>query len=188
MSCNEKARLASEVEGTWSGAPTVLDNVTTGDYSIIDTFTFQCDSTDEGGKIYISSMLNGTIAYTHPTYSLNQPISADVSGSAMISGSWKAIDDDEIAVIIDPASLTVNINPVEMILTSDILTQKTENNPEDMPAAVSLQAKTGFERALRPYYSRINHLDDVKVKDGTVLKFEIGDTDYAMMRQGGTSK
>lgn len=188
-SCNEKARLASEVEGTWSAAPSSLANNASGDYTVIDTYTFTRDASGgEGGSVMITGMLNGVMASTHPVLSLDQPISTSVSGTATITGTWKAVDDDEIAVMLDPTSLKVTVNPVEMVLTSNILTDATANKPEEMSASVADKAKMEFERVLRPYYTRINHLDDVKVKDGTILKYEIGDRDYSMMRQGQAGK
>lgn len=182
-SCNEKASLAKEVAGTWSGAPVTVSDNAAGDYTVIDTYVFTIDKTGESGNVEIASMINGTLPATHPALSFDQPISAGISGKTTIEGSWRAIDDDEIVVMLDPESMKVEVNPVELVLSENILSKETTDKPQDMSATVAQVVKADFQRVMLPYYTRINHLDDVKVKDNSILKFEIGKTDYSLMRQ-----
>lgn len=182
MSCNERADLAESVAGTWSGATEMAANTTDGQFTVTDTYTFTVDKTDEGGTMMIVGMVNGTMPASHFALSLDQPVSTSVSGKVEVTASWRAIDDDEISVMIDPETFKVTVDPVEMVLTSNVITDNTQNTPEDLSASAMKKVEDTFRKVLLPRYVQLSHLDDVKVK-GDILKYEIGKTDYAMMRQ-----
>ncbi|MDE7410602.1 MAG: hypothetical protein K2M94_01005 [Paramuribaculum sp.] len=183
MSCNERADLAKSVEGTWSGAPVMLANNAEGDFTVIDTYTFTVDKTGEGGTLMITGMVNGTVPSSHFALSLDQPVSTSVSGRTSVTASWRAIDDDDISVMVDPESFTVTVDPVEMVLTSNVITDATENTPENLSAAAMKKVEDSFRKVIMPHYMELTHMDDVKVKNGDYLKFEVGKKDFSLMRQ-----
>lgn len=182
-SCDESARLAKSIAGTWSGAPEQLVNEVGMQATMVETVAFECDSTSRGGGVVISSMVSVTQSIPSDS-ALVEPFSMTASVKSYIMGKWQAIDDDEVMVQLDPTSMVVDVDPDAVILTANVLTGATASGTETLKSHAIELVKSKLTVALQSHYFAMRHLDDVKVKDGSTLKFEVGKTDYVFMRQG----
>lgn len=182
QSCDDSAKLAENIEGTWSGAPEHLIDTSASSASIIDTYTFTHTPDTKGGNITITSVISVT-GQIDGSQAIVQPFSLSASGTASVQGTWEAIDDDEIAVAIDPKTLNVAIDPDAVVLSSSMLTGNTSAAVDSMKPALVNTIKAQVQQAVGNRYLSLKRLDDVEVK-GPMLKYEIGKQHYTMSRQG----
>lgn len=182
-SCDEAGRLAGEVSGAWSSTPQMLVNDTGSQATIVETIDFQRDSTTNGGTVVITGLISST-GSTSGNEALIQPFEIAASARSTVSGTWKAVDDDELMLTLDVQGLTVDVDPTALVLSSNVVTGQTESNPEDVKPQVAKMVGAALQRQLTARYTSWTKLDDVKVKDkGATLKFEVGKTDYVYTSQ-----
>ncbi len=61
---------------------------------------------------------------TVPQFDLNGgELCLNVAGTAMMNGKYAIVDDDEVAITLDPTSLTVNVDPQAIKYQSNIFTE-----------------------------------------------------------------
>lgn len=135
-----------------------------------------------GGTINIVGMLSATTQLVGDQ-SFAEPVSLTASARSSISGTWVAIDDDEVAVQLDLSTLSVDIDPDAIVANNNLLSEENSAKITEMKPAISATMAAGMRQALSTRYSSIRQLDDVKIKE-PLLKFEIGHTDYVFTRQG----
>lgn len=167
------------------GTPENISDNTAVTATILETLDITADDSavakgSHGGVITISGMLSATTQFVGDDV---EPLSLTASAKSLISGTWTAIDDDEVAVILDLSTLTVNVDPDAVSINNSILNGKAAPQLETMKPAVAATVAESMKRALSTRYTTIRRLDDVKVK-GPLMKFEIGKTDYVFTRQG----
>lgn len=182
QSCDDTARLIKDVTGTWSGAPEKLVDNSASSATIIDTYTFTAIPDTKGGNVTITSLISVT-GQIDGAQAIVQPFSLSASGTASIQGTWTAIDDDEIALSLEPKTLDVNIDPQAVVLSSSLLSGNTSAAVDSMKPALVQTIKAQVQQAVTARYLSMKHLDDVDVK-GSILKYEIGKHHYTMSRQG----
>lgn len=183
FSCDNGAmRLSRDIEGSWSGAPEKLVQSGSSEATVIETYDFLGNDSINGGNIIINSILSVTGQITG-SEAIVQPFSLTASGSATISGTWRAIDDDEISIALDPRTLQVNVDPDAIVLSSNILSGTEAPSVDSIAPGIAAQIRSQMSQALEMRYLTIKHLDDVKIKDN-ILKYEIADIDYLLQRQG----
>lgn len=182
QSCDDTARLIKDVTGTWSGAPEKLVDNSASSATIIDTYTFTAIPDTKGGNVTITSLISVT-GQIDGAQAIVQPFSLSASGTASIQGTWTAIDDDEIALSLEPKTLDVNIDPQAVVLSSSLLSGNTSAAVDSMKPALVQTIKAQVQQAVTARYLSMKHLDDIDVK-GAILKYEIGKHHYTMSRQG----
>ncbi|MDE6448790.1 MAG: hypothetical protein K2L41_01760 [Muribaculaceae bacterium] len=181
-SCDEKARLADSVTGSWSGQAERIDTPnqpTTTTVTRMLTFTPDLNSST-GGTLRATAMFSvesGT--KLQPTGI--QPIAVTVNGSATISGHWEAIDDDEIAVSFDSRTLTIDIDPQEVLLEYDITTQEATPMDESIKPDIAASVKRSMTNVMNHSVFNYGKIDDIKVK-GLLMSCEINKKDYTLHR------
>lgn len=182
-SCNEEAKLARDIEGTWSGAPEVFVNDASSRSTIIETFTFERDTT-KSGTVMIGALVSSTGA-VQGTDAIVQPFSVSAAAKSTISGRWQVIDDDELVLTLDPSTMKVEVDPSAVVLTTNLLTGAEAPSTESLRPQMAEAIRSNLSHVLAMRYLSYRKLDDVKVKDkGTMLKFEVGKQDYILSRQG----
>lgn len=181
-SCDDAARLAKDIEGTWSGAPERFIDDTTGTSTIIESMTFAMDSTGKGGDMIIVGLVSSTGQISGST-SIMQPISVSAAAKAEILGKWIAVDDDEINVNLDTRTLSVNVDPSGVVLTTNLLDGNTSASTEAIKPQVAESIKLQITNALQMRYASIKRIDDIKIK-GNVMEYEIGHDKFTASRQG----
>lgn len=181
--CNEAERLASQVEGTWSSTPQMLVNDAGSQATLVETITFERDSAKTGGPVVIVGMVSSTGAMTGSD-ALVQPFEIAASAKSTVTGRWTAVDDDEIMLALDVANMSVAVDPSGLVISGNVLDGATQSNPEALKPQFASMVEAALRRQLLARYTSMTKLDDVKVKDnGSLLKFEIGKTDYVYSSQ-----
>lgn len=181
-SCDESKKLASKLEGSWTGAPERLTDNAFGATTTIDTYTFTPDAAiKNGGQVLISTMLsvNGGIDQSQ---GVMQPFSLSAAASASVNGTWQAVDDDEVNLNIDVTTLSVEIDPKAVVLTMNMLNTDTSAATDSIKPQVMEHIKNRITQDLQNKYFALKRIDDVKIK-GDVLEFEISSHDYYLTRQ-----
>lgn len=183
-SCNEAAKLANNIEGTWSGAPERFIDDPTGTATVIESTTFAVDSTGKGGDMIVVALVSST-GQVQGSASIMQPISISAAAKAEILGKWQAIDDDEIHVNLDPRTLTVSVDPEGVVLTTNLLDGAAQANVASIKPQVAESVKGQVAHALQMRYASIKKIDDIDIK-GNVMEYEINHKEYTASRQGPT--
>ncbi len=179
VSCESATRLAKDVDGTWTGGVDRIpgDALTSDVYSTY-TFTYNADQAQAGGDIVINATLSANYSDNVVVGDMPSSVALTVAGTSKVSGTWTAVDDDEIVITLNPSTLEVNLDPDAQSLTTTAgLT--TEAIDTLKPRLLSM-IKDRMAYDLRIKYSSPIHMDDVKVKDGKVLDYEVDDVDYTL--------
>lgn len=182
--CDSKAKLAEDIDGTWTAAPVKLTNNEQGYSSITETFMFEQDSTAASGTVVITSMISlqkSAPANAAPT----APFMMTAAARATISGSWVAIDDDELALQLNPQTLSVEVDPTMVQVAMNPLSDQTSVTPDTLTSSMLDYVKATITQDLNVHYADFTKIDDIKFKQkNATMEFEIGKTDYSLMRQG----
>lgn len=186
-SCDENARLAKALPGAWAGTPENITDNTAVTATIIETLVISenqeaVPKNSYGGTVTVTGMLSATTQVL-PNSGIQEPVGLSVSAKSDIKGTWTVIDDDEVAVVLDPSTLTVTVDPEAVTLNNGMMTETRSPNLESIKMSFAKSISDGIRQALVTRYSIVRHLDDVKIK-GPLLKFEIGKSDYVFTRQG----
>lgn len=187
VSCNDNARLASEVQGAWTGTPENFTDNSVVTATILETFDFVSDGTviakgSHGGSVVIAGMITASTQVVADA-GLVEPLSLTATAKSTISGTWTVIDDDEIALSLNLQSLAVDVDPSTLVVEGNVLTGNDTPKIDSIRPSVAATIGASMKRALENRYASFRHLDDVKVK-GPLLKFEIGKMDCVFTRQG----
>lgn len=187
VSCDKTARLAKELPGSWAGTPENFTDNSAVTATIIETFDIVSDPSlvpekSHGGSITIIGMLSANTQVLGEAEQI-EPLSLTVTGKSMISGTWVAIDDDEVVVNLDPSTLKVEVDP-DAVLVNGLMTDVNGPKIDSLKPSVAATIANSLRIALTNRYTSVRKLDDVKIK-GPLMKFEIGHTDYVFTRQGG---
>lgn len=187
VSCNDNARLASEVQGAWTDTPENFTDNSVVTATILETFDFVSDGTviakgSHGGSVVIAGMITASTQVVADA-GLVEPLSLTATAKSTISGTWTVIDDDEIALSLNLQSLAVDVDPSTLVVEGNVLTGNDTPKIDSIRPSVAATIGASMKRALENRYASFRHLDDVKVK-GPLLKFEIGKMDCVFTRQG----
>lgn len=185
--CDSSSKLAEQLEGTWSGSPQNITDNSALSASILETYEFnKLPDVDNNGKpggvITIVGMISATTQMVEENAGEN-PFEFSASARSTISGTWISVDDDEVILRLDPATLEVNVDPDAVIPGSALLPDHQKARIEELKPGVMQMISSSLKNVLLQRYASLNKLDDVKVKD-SMLKFEIGDTDHVFILQG----
>lgn len=179
-SCDENARLARDIQGSWAGTPERLNDAEDVTSTIVETFTFTPDAVNPKAKKG-NVTITGNVSTTIPI--AVSPVSISAAATTSIQGSWSIIDDDEIALVLDPKSLQVKVDPEAVTVSNDIFTDQNIPQVDSLRREVTANIGAQIRRDAETRYLSVKHLDDVKIK-GPILKFEIADIEYVLTRQG----
>lgn len=180
---NSEARFAKEIPGVWQGTPEAISDNSAISASIIDTYEFSPASMTANetltGAVTVSGMVNVSTQVVDSAFV--EPIQLSAAAHTTISGTWTVVDDDEIALSMDVASLVVDVDPKAVAANGSPMVMGTPAtdalNPE-----VRARIAEGIKQALSVRYASLRHMDDVKIK-GALLKYEVGEEDFVLTRQ-----
>lgn len=182
--CDSASRLATEIAGTWSGAPVTIElpmtSATTA--SSIDTYTFTHDPDGRGGNLTVTSMLSLS-APAGPVNATTGPVSISAAATASIQGRWEAIDDDDISVTLQPKTLQVSVDPSAVVVSTSPLSAGPSASVDSITPALVATITETLRRDLPNRYLAIKQLHDVEIK-GSLLNWEINDREETLSRQG----
>lgn len=104
------------------------------------------------------------------------------SAVSTINGTWTVIDDDEIALVLNPETLVVNMDPEAVTVANNVVTNNDNPSIEKLKSGMVTTLRDGIKHTLSMRYASIRQLDDIKIK-GPLMKFEIGKNDYVFTKQ-----
>ena len=179
--CDQTSNLASKMEGTLTGTPTSLSNDIAGSTTIIETVSFTRIEKTDGGIIDVVAAISATSSAADDndaigTYTLT------AAAEATASGTWKAIEGDEVSVTIDPASIVVKVDPDGVDINADIFTGEMLPSVDSIKPEIIRQLQERIQRDVMTRFINIRHLDDVKVNND-ILRFETDNKDFTMSLQ-----
>lgn len=177
VSCGESpSRLASDIEGTWSGVPEQFRRqlMIDGQFTPAYQFVRNSDSKTSGVVTQTSQVAVILPFTTNATDSAgNTPVSVTASALATVTGVWSAVDDDDIMLSFDMNTLKIDVDPDAEYLYADprLSTDIPRVQPIDgnVRSAVTALVKKGMTDVV----GNIREIEDVKVKDG-MMRCEIG--------------
>ena len=181
VSCDETARLAKEIQGSWCGTPERLSDEMSGTANIVETFNFVRDYKN-GGPLIISAMVDAT-GPLQQTDQIVQPYALSAAAEVSAQGVWTAIDDDEVSVAIDPQSIEIDIDPADIVFDTNLLTNQEAPALDSIRPLAAVSLKARLKREITTRFLELKHLDDVKVKKN-LLRYEVGKKDITMSRIG----
>lgn len=181
-SCDSEGRLAKDLTGTWAGTPENFTDHSAITASVIDTYEFMPDTCPSGpthaGPLTIAGMISTS---TQVVGDGAEPIELSAAARSIISGSWTVVDDDEILLRLDPATLDIMVDPEDVAVSTNPLSP-SGISVDSLRTAMSATIRAGLYQALLTRYASMMHLDDIEIK-GQLMKFEINDIDYTLTRQ-----
>ncbi len=180
-SCNERASLATKIEGTWTGTPERIADASTAYSTMIKTYEFNVSDTGEGGTLVITALID--VENTVPgTAAEVQPIAVSAAATATVTAQWEAIDDDEIIVHIDPSSLTINVDPSAVTLNYNAVDDSSSSALSELKPQAAAIIGRQVNAAVSSNIMGITKIDDIKIANN-ILECEIGKTDVSLRRQ-----
>lgn len=163
-----------DIAGTWQG--NVRNALPGQTQEMTVTYDFGKD-----GKVNTSYLI--TISEPLPEVdSLVAPYQINVAATATINGTWRYVDgeDDDVSMTLDPASLSVNIDPDAVTFRTNVITAQQAPVLDSLkPAAIAHYTQIVTEAVKRQSTTVV--LEDIEIKD-PLMKFEINDRDYTFHR------
>ncbi|MDE6484819.1 MAG: hypothetical protein K2L14_05450 [Duncaniella sp.] len=180
VSCESATRLAKDVDGTWTGGvERIPGDALNSDVFSTYTFTYNADNAQAGGDIVINATLSANYSDNVVIGDIPSTVVMTVAGTSTVSGTWTAVDDDEIVITLNPSTLKVSLDPDAQSLTTTVPGMTSEAIDTLKPQLLSM-IKDRMAYDLRIKYSSPIRMDDVKVKDGKTLAYEVNDVDYTL--------
>ncbi|MDE5553820.1 MAG: hypothetical protein K2J10_01380 [Muribaculaceae bacterium] len=174
-----------EIEGTWTGTPTRIDNISAAcDASATMSISFTQDKDSaESGEITISALIDANQPVTSTTDGLDQPYEVSVAATAVITGHWSYEEDgdDDILITLDPSTLQVNVDPNGVTFSNDVLTETQQPLLDSLSSATADAWKKSLTKAMAERFYDINKISDIKVRNG-IMSCEIHDRDFTFRR------
>lgn len=181
---SEEKRLAGAIPGMWAGTPETFSDINDLTATVTDTYYFSPDTavvTERQcpvGPITIQAMVS--MATQVMTGDMMEPLSLSASGTAQIRGTWSAIGDDEISLSLDPQTLTVVVDPGQVVANGALIGE-SQAAVDSMRPQVANNLQASLMSALSARYSSMRLMEDVEVK-GNLMKYEMGAQDFVLTR------
>lgn len=198
--CDESAKLAGEVEGTWTAPKTEMASVRKDHKENTDkegkdhrggrpdgkpdmkptlscapTITFVRTQGTNGGTLTISANYEVTQGVNVTDTVLTVPVKATVSGTVTADGTWQAKDDDEIVVTLDASKTSVTVDPASLALSYATLTDASASGLETLKEKVAGNISSAVVPMLQHRIGQLRKFDDVRIA-GNTMTMEIGKT------------
>lgn len=181
-SCNEKAKLADAISGSWSGQAERVEvpNAKTTT-TVTRNITFTSDTNSSTGGEVTATALFSVESGTELEAAGTQPIAVTVNGTATIQGHWEAISDDDVMVAFDANTLKVDIDPNEVVLEYNIATEESAPVEETTSDQVVTAVTKSITPLLQQRVFNYSKIKDIKVK-GVLMSCEMDKKDYTFHR------
>lgn len=133
----------------------------------------------QDGSVTLSSDINLTEPVNRQVDEALMEYQVSVSATASIQGKWQYVQDenDEVVIVLDDNSFTLNIDPDAVTFSQNILDGQQTPETETMKQQAIEKYTAMLTPAMKAYFTRFGRLDDIKVQKG-FLNCEISDTDY----------
>lgn len=173
-SCESPERLASRLEGAWSGVPERFDKEIVGDGTYTPVYEFTRPDKRPEGNVTLAAQVSVTMPVNAPVDSLGtSPVSATAAAMATVSGIWIADDDDEVKIAFDPSTLTITMDPDVQFEIADLFTSYDTDSVATVPTPVMKSFQEQIRKGMNDVISHINEFEDVNFKGEAMMTCKI---------------
>ncbi|MCF0219832.1 MAG: hypothetical protein HUK14_08625 [Muribaculaceae bacterium] len=171
-SCQSSSELAKTLTGSWTVSPQHLFNNINGDATLTQSYTFEAPKAQGEGTVTVTAAISiaRILQPTNMSDSI-QPITLTGTGSATISGTWRAKDGDEVDIYFDLQTLSLEVDPQGLTTTTN-MNDESANSDQTTLAPLNAQEVASFHEqmltALKTYYSS----DEVELDDITFVDYK----------------
>ncbi len=184
-SCTQNENIA----GAWTGNAVRLENVPdAADASAVITMDYaapeQSRNNGRGGEVNLSALIDVNQAVSAPNAELVEPYEVSVAATASISGRYvfEDRDDDDVILVLDPATLQVNIDPAGVTYSQNLLTGKQQPELDSLTTATIGCWRVEITKAIRDEFYKYQKISDIEIHHGNILSCEIEDRDYSFRK------
>lgn len=174
----------ADVAGSWTGMPD-RSLAVSGAIDVTSTISLDfaqqpASKAKDSGLLTISAAIDANQPVTGGTFE-NATYEVSVAASASMTGTWAFIDDDDIAITLDPSSFTVKVDPDGVTFAEDLVSGMQDPQLDSLSTATAARWQNVIGPAIKTEFLKYNKLDDIKIKNG-IMTFEIADRDYTFRR------
>ncbi|MDE5900431.1 MAG: hypothetical protein K2H33_03635 [Muribaculaceae bacterium] len=186
-SCESPSRLASRIEGEWSGTPERITDTSLSYLSMTPAYEFVrndgADADRSAGKVTLTAQIDTTMpADGFPVDSLGEvPVSFSVAAVVTVNGTWKAIDDDEVLVRFSTSDMLTSVDSKAVCEYTSPMSAADKPQTVELPSPVLESIGRQITTSMTHYVANISKLDDIEIRDN-FMKFEIGKKDFTFTR------
>lgn len=183
--CNESARLADQLPGVWTGTPENFSDNSAVSATIIESYAFSPDTSAKAQKYSGTLTITGAISSNIQVVgseSFIEPLNLTAAAVSTISGTWRVVDDDEISIALNPATLNIKVDRDGVAINSNLMNGNASPAIDSIRPEIVSTIENGMRQSLANRYAHVRMMDDVKIKK-PIMKFEIGKTDYVLTLQ-----
>ncbi len=181
--CDSPARLASKIEGSWTGVPTHFNKKEVSLGTFTPTLEFSRQGTTTSGTVLLSAPCAVTMPINSPVDPMGLDlVSATATGLVTVSGIWTAHDDDEVSIAFDPASLVVTMDPEVQFEVVNVMTATDIPQSGPVSAAVMNSFRQQIKRGMNYVIAHASQLDDISFPSSSILHCEINDRHLTFSR------
>ncbi len=181
QSCGGSAsKLSREIDGQWTSRSENLNVPRASASQATFTYLFHRNAGENGGTVKLSALIDVALPAGNDQGASHEPLSVCATAVATASGTWRATSDDEIYLMVDPASVEVSVDPTAVVARG----RGDSNSPTDtIPAAASM-IRHEIAKAVERKVATMHRLNDIKLdRDRRTLQWEANYTDVNLRRQ-----
>lgn len=184
-SCNHYENIS----GAWTGMPVRLGNVPyAADATAVITMDYavpeRSRDNGHGGSVMLTALIDVNQAVSAPNAGFVEPYEVSVAATASISGryAFEDGDDDDVILMLEPASLQVNIDPAGVTYSQNLLTGKQQPELDSLTTATIGRWRLEISKAIRDEFYKYQRISDIEIHHGSILTCEIEDRDYSFRK------
>lgn len=177
-SCESPARLASQLEGQWSGTTERLTDTNLSYVSMTPAYEFVrndgANADRAAGTVTLTAQIDTQMpADGFPVDSLGEePVSFSVAAVVTVNGTWKAVDDDEILVHFSTSDILTSVDSKAVCEYTSPMSATDRAQTVELPKSALDAIGRQITSTVSHYASSISEIDDIKIKDN-FMKCEI---------------
>lgn len=179
-SCDSKAKLVERLQGEWTSNPERMLDSGAATASMVRMAEFTRGNSDSEGNVTLTALI--TVENTMQSNdSIVTPLQITASGTATVTGTYQAKDDDEILISLDATSMNVTVDPQAVQLNYNILSQESAPTIEKLKPGAIVLATQQINRVAQAAFSNVTKIDDIEFR-GNLMTCEINNTDFAFTK------
>ena len=181
--CESPSRLASKIEGIWSGSSERFDKQVVGDGTYTPVYEFSRSDNRPEGTVTLSAQVSITMPINSQVNAEGTaPVSATAAALATVSGYWIADDEDEVKIAFDASTLAITMDPDVQIAIADVYTAFDTDSVATVPAPVMKAFREQVNRGMNAVISRTHEFDDIRFPADAIMTAKVGKTRQTFAR------
>ncbi len=177
-----------DISGTWAGTAQPFGQTgtpgvtgTLANAQIANNLTFILAAGDKhAGNVEVTSDITLIDAVPFDS-AMVAPYELSVSAVASATGTYRFTDDDEIIIAIDPATISVSVDPEAVTYSENVITGAQAPAVDSIRPQLAETYRMRLLPFVRNQYGTLQKIDDIKVHVD-MLSCEINDRDYTFRR------